>query len=374
VLEVVGRLRPAAAFRRRSFVFLLVAGFLGSALSLRSGEETSTIALNQQALRRGARRAADQVRAHQPQQARLIERYLTEADRIAAQEAALASWNRTPGRVEAAWERVVRTSLAAVRTERNRTTAAKNRWDALAGRLADEVSLAQGHLASGGGLGYREAKAFRGALYHRDLAERSARSGDFDAATRNGEQALVLSDVVQRAFRALHSRFQDRRELERWRQWIGDTVDASRTSGGGAIVVDKLRRRLEVYSDGKKVTSFAAELGSNGLKLKRHAGDKATPEGRYRVTELRSNGSTRYYKALMLNYPNAEDLARFHVAKKRGELPPRVGIGSLIEIHGEGGKDRDWTDGCVALSNNDMDALFRYARVGMPVTIVGTRP
>jgi L,D-peptidoglycan transpeptidase YkuD (ErfK/YbiS/YcfS/YnhG family) len=53
-------------------------------------------------------------------------------------------------------------------------------------------------------------------------------------------------------------------------------------------------------------------------------------------------------------------------------VPANAGIGSLIEIHGEGGQGRDWTDGCVALSNSDMDRVFSHARVGTPVTIVGT--
>jgi L,D-peptidoglycan transpeptidase YkuD (ErfK/YbiS/YcfS/YnhG family) len=53
-------------------------------------------------------------------------------------------------------------------------------------------------------------------------------------------------------------------------------------------------------------------------------------------------------------------------------VPLRAGVGSLIEIHGDGGQGRDWTDGCVALSNSDMDRVFARARVGTPVTIVGT--
>jgi lipoprotein-anchoring transpeptidase ErfK/SrfK len=57
---------------------------------------------------------------------------------------------------------------------------------------------------------------------------------------------------------------------------------------------------------------------------------------------------------------------------KRGELHLRARIGGLIEIHGEGGQGRDWTNGCVALSNRDMDEVFALARVGTRVTIVGT--
>ena len=53
-------------------------------------------------------------------------------------------------------------------------------------------------------------------------------------------------------------------------------------------------------------------------------------------------------------------------------MPAAAGIGGLIEIHGEGGRGRDWTRGCVALANPDIDDLFRHVEVGTPVTIVGS--
>jgi murein L,D-transpeptidase YafK len=221
-------------------------------------------------------------------------------------------------------------------------------------------------------LGYREAKALRHALYLRDLANRHAQNQNWGEAAAQGEEALASIGVVDKGYLALHSRFHDPSERRRWTSWAEETIGQSRRSGGIAIVVDKLARKLEVYDGGKKIATFSAELGANGLKPKRYAGDRATPEGRYRVTEVRGTNATKFYKALMLSYPNGEDRARFELLKRRGEIPQRAGIGSLIEIHGEGGEGRDWTDGCVALRNRDMDALFQYARVGTPVTIVGT--
>jgi hypothetical protein len=53
-------------------------------------------------------------------------------------------------------------------------------------------------------------------------------------------------------------------------------------------------------------------------------------------------------------------------------LPAGARIGGLIEIHGEGGRNRDWTSGCVALANGDMDRVFDRAGIGTPVTIVGS--
>ena len=63
---------------------------------------------------------------------------------------------------------------------------------------------------------------------------------------------------------------------------------------------------------------------------------------------------------------------RFALGQGRGTILTGVGIGNLIEIHGDGGEGRDWTDGCVALANPDMDRVFAHVRVGTPVTIVGT--
>ena len=59
-------------------------------------------------------------------------------------------------------------------------------------------------------------------------------------------------------------------------------------------------------------------------------------------------------------------------AKRDGRLPRGAGIGSLIEIHGDGGRGEDWTSGCVALENHDMDRLFARVSVGTPVTIIGS--
>jgi murein L,D-transpeptidase YafK len=78
---------------------------------------------------------------------------------------------------------------------------------------------------------------------------------------------------------------------------------------------------------------------------------------------------SRYYKALLINYPNEGDKEAFIAAKRRGQIPRSIGIGGLVEIHG-GGKD-GMTYGCIALDNNRMDEVFGMVDVGTPVTIVG---
>jgi hypothetical protein len=158
--------------------------------------------------------------------------------------------------------------------------------------------------------------------------------------------------------------------LSVWRGWVTTTVDASKKSGGYALVVDKSAHTTYLIKGGLIVRKYDCDLGFNASRQKLFAGDAATPEGMYRVVKAK-NGS-RYYKALLLDYPSERDQRRFRENRRRGLVPADARIGGLIEIHGEGGRDVDWTEGCVALNNSDMDHLMRFAGEGTPVTIVRT--
>lgn len=164
------------------------------------------------------------------------------------------------------------------------------------------------------------------------------------------------------------SRYTNRSIIERWRVWVAETILESREKGTHVIIVDKLERMMTVYKNGRPFKRYEIGLGRNGSSDKLHAGDGATPEGRYKV--IKKLDRSRYYKALLLNYPNEEDRKGFHMAKKKGLIPKRATIGGLIEIHG-GGKD-GMTYGCVSLENGDMAEVFRLIPLGTPVTIVGT--
>lgn len=158
-------------------------------------------------------------------------------------------------------------------------------------------------------------------------------------------------------------------DAERWRQWVAETIEWSRRTDSSALVVVKRRHRAYVVRDGRVGPEFEVELGYGSAVNKRFAGDAATPEGRYRVTKRRVSG-TRYYKALDLDYPNRDDKLRFKSAKKAGAIPLGVRIGGNIEIHGRGGRGGDWTNGCIALTDNDIDRLIGYLDVGSRVTII----
>ncbi len=162
------------------------------------------------------------------------------------------------------------------------------------------------------------------------------------------------------------------KHYDNWQDWADETISESRRSGGYAVLVEKIPAQLHLYHAGKKKYTFEAEFGSNWLGDKKSRGDMATPEGKYTVTKKLSGGSTKYHKALLINYPNKIDVQEFNERIRNGQLRADASIGDLIEIHGDGGKGGNWTQGCVALKNSDMDVLFKYVSKGTPVTIIGS--
>jgi hypothetical protein len=138
---------------------------------------------------------------------------------------------------------------------------------------------------------------------------------------------------------------------------------------GTALLVDKATHRLSLVVDGEVKRRYEVSFGRRPEGPKLHEGDRRTPEGLYRVTMKKDRGQTRFHRALLISYPNARDRQVYRRAKTEGRVPPGRGIGGLIELHG-GGTGVDWTDGCIALENDDMDDLFKRVRVGTPVVIV----
>lgn len=166
-------------------------------------------------------------------------------------------------------------------------------------------------------------------------------------------------------------RYASRTHIAQWQQMAKHTVDWSRSHHTTAIVVNKADRTLSLFKNGQKVLAFPVRLGFNGMREKRFQGDGATPEGQYRVTEKRGQGRTQFYRALVLDYPNAEDRRRFVADRKSGQIPRTRSIGGQIEIHGVENELMAQTLGCVMLSNEQMALLFNRVERGTPVTIVG---
>lgn len=182
----------------------------------------------------------------------------------------------------------------------------------------------------------------------------------------------VASQLITKSVTEAHTFLSDYfQSLSKWQKWAEETIAWSRNNNSHAILVDKFAHKCYVYYDGKLKKEFRAELGPNWIGTKQFRGDKATPEGKYHVTKKKARHQTKYYKALLINYPNEDDKVRYNTNVKNGKIPKR-GIGNLIEIHGDGGKGINWTDGCVALTNDEMDRLYDMVSVGTPVTIVGS--
>ncbi|MBN2206884.1 MAG: L,D-transpeptidase [Candidatus Aminicenantes bacterium] len=202
------------------------------------------------------------------------------------------------------------------------------------------------------------------------LAEAQALNGKaaFDALPGKLEAARSLIGLAETVLSDFLERFQDPVQVETWKRWVERTIEGSRRDGTAALVVNKIEGNLTVYRAGRPVRRFSVGLGMNGFSDKLHSGDNATPEGFYKV--IKKIPRSQFYKALLIDYPNDEDKARFERAKKEGRLEAGAGIGGLIEIHG-GGQD-SLTRGCISLEDSDMDTLFAMVAVGVPVTIVGS--
>jgi hypothetical protein len=134
------------------------------------------------------------------------------------------------------------------------------------------------------------------------------------------------------------------------------------------VVVHKAARTLTLSARGRSVKVYKIALGRNPVGHKQQEGDGRTPEGRY-VIDFRKRDSA-FHRALHISYPNVDDRAR---ARRRGVSP-----GGAIMIHGlkngfgavgAAHRLRDWTDGCIAVTNPEIEEIWRLVRDGTPIEI-----
>lgn len=133
------------------------------------------------------------------------------------------------------------------------------------------------------------------------------------------------------------------------------------------IVVRKAARVMELYSGAKRVRTITAiQLGDVPIGHKHFEGDERTPEGRYMIDY--GNPDSGYHLSLHISYPNDADRA---YAEAQGRSP-----GGMIFIHGQpnglpfGRVPGDWTDGCIAVSNDEMEALWEAVPDGTGIDIL----
>lgn len=135
-----------------------------------------------------------------------------------------------------------------------------------------------------------------------------------------------------------------------------------------ALLVVKSERKLHVLRDGHSVAAYWIALGARPVGPKEREGDRRTPEGRYVINE--KSHETAFHGWLGLSYPNADDVAR---AAALGVAPGgRIAIHGLPEGWAPVGPGRpmiDWTNGCIAMTNHDLDELWAMVDIGTPVEI-----
>ena len=147
------------------------------------------------------------------------------------------------------------------------------------------------------------------------------------------------------------------------------------------ILIRKSARVLEIHDD-ELIKSYSVVLGSAPDGDKEVEGDGKTPEGEFYV--FTKNPQSKFHLSLGLSYPSIDDAERgvgqnlidrserdaIVEAIENQRMPPqKTALGGEIYIHG-GGIDGDWTEGCVALRNDEIEELFSMIPIGTRVTVV----
>ena len=138
------------------------------------------------------------------------------------------------------------------------------------------------------------------------------------------------------------------------------------------VIIKKSTRMLYLYSGGEVYKRYHISLGKSPIGAKEYEGDMRTPEGTYRLDWRQL--SSRYNKSIHLSYPSKQD--KIH-AKGLG-----LSAGGMIMIHGTPSSWElsplgnwlpmllDWTDGCIAMSNDDMEEVWNRVLDATPITII----
>lgn len=134
------------------------------------------------------------------------------------------------------------------------------------------------------------------------------------------------------------------------------------------VLVNKSQSRLYLMKKGKIIKDFHVVFGENPHGHKQQEGDKRTPEGRYTLDFKKSDSA--YYRAIRISYPNKKDIQR---ARERGQKP-----GGDIMIHGQKNgrgwlapfsRFFNWTDGCIAVTDAEIEEIWSAVDVGTPIEI-----
>ena len=150
--------------------------------------------------------------------------------------------------------------------------------------------------------------------------------------------------------------------------FVSSALAASASMLADKVVVMKEERRLVLLCHGEILKSYKVSIGRRpGRKVRQ--GDGRTPEGIYTID--RRNPKSRFYKALHISYPNASDVGS---ARKLGASPGGDvlihGLPRGFEDLGDSQSSINWTKGCIAVSNAEMDEIWQLVPDGIPVEII----
>ena len=141
---------------------------------------------------------------------------------------------------------------------------------------------------------------------------------------------------------------------------VNNTIDS--------IIVLKSQRLMLLMKEGEIAKSYRISLGKNPIGNKTTEGDKKTPEGLYYIEYKKSD--SKFYKALKISYPNEQDRQRSaSLGVPPGGLIMIHGLPNDMESIGKFHRRIDWTDGCIAVTNEEIDEIWDMVPIGIPVYI-----
>jgi L,D-transpeptidase-like protein len=172
--------------------------------------------------------------------------------------------------------------------------------------------------------------------------------------------------------------------------WTGHGTWDGAADGDGiyhtlSIHVFKQRHELVLKQGDQVLRSFPVALGRQPVGMKEFRGDNRTPEGRYYVCD--KNANSRFHRFLGISYPNRDDADRafaqrlitanqwadiFFANLRRSMPPASTLLGGRVGIHGHGGREQlpiDWTEGCIAVGDSEIEYLYDVVPIGTPVII-----
>lgn len=139
------------------------------------------------------------------------------------------------------------------------------------------------------------------------------------------------------------------------------------------VRIDKSDHKLELLAGTRVVKTYKVAIGIGGLGPKQFEGDMTTPVGRYQVT---TRFRPLFHQFIGVSYPNDDDRARYAKLRRDGKVPPGRGVGHGIGIHGVGSrklsgvhKQEDWTHGCIAMDDEEIDEFGSLVSEGTTIEI-----